>query len=431
MEKSVIEKIIEIKNHPEFIEIKREFAKKTIFSIVKIRDKENAHSDFLAWLFDADETHSLQKEPLIKLLDLLLLVDKDNKAAQNLLSLIKKENGAKISVEREHPVLCENKKRLIDIFFSVEYGGEKYSVIIENKLLSRESKEQTEDLANANDFANDKNTLYVFLRLPGEPEAKSKKFINIDYGQLCKNVIDPLAKSYGISGGAKLILEDYIATLSIPTADDDSFIGFPQSRFKKGGLLKKLDELLKSFAKDENGAEKDPEKKYFEDFLSEHKSVIRAFIRGEKQAGIKKPQAYKDIEEFFGGTASARIIAQGAFFALIGKVLEQDPNEIADIIKKFSKTDKSINNYSVLCKSPEEEGLGARYIRKTLEEDLRQYFADSSKMELLCDLASYHFSNDWYRNKKLNNFCELCSNYSEPKTKAPAKRRRSLRARRV
>ena len=175
----LIKKIIVIKNDPNFVSIKRDFEKKSLFNVLKIDNDENLHSNFLAWLFDLRETHELQQEPLLKLLDLLLLnaLEQNDTYIKNNIHELKGFNTY-IENIRGLQELLKSKKNIenIDVIreFSIKNGRidikisiENYNIIIENKIRSTESEGQTEKYINADEFkGRNIRNIFVLLHLP-------------------------------------------------------------------------------------------------------------------------------------------------------------------------------------------------------------------------------------------------------------------------
>lgn len=406
----LIKKIIVIKNDPNFVSIKRDFEKKSLFNVLKIDNDENLHSNFLAWLFDPRETHELQQEPLLKLLDLLLL----NALKQNdtyignirgLQELLKsKKNIENIDVIREFSI----KNGRIDIKISIE----NYNIIIENKIRSSESKGQTEKYINADEFKGKLN-IYVFLRLPGTDKAKSQDFINVDYKELCQNVIIPLAELFSKNVRTKLFLDDYITTLTIPSPNDDSLIGYLKGFNEiKGQLHDILSSINDSINKNKDYIEKES---FIKDFIEEHKSIIREFIKNEDK--------YDSIKEHLGATISARVKAQYILFELIDKIIikNADKKSCEEILGKLldDLIDTTYNVYQVLSKEPRKDKGYNRYITKPLinelnkyleENDLNKYLEDKDKLEKVKEIGNCYITNNWTQ-KNVEDFKKYCDNF--------------------
>lgn len=204
--------------------IKKKYTTKSLPEILNVGRKEMNHSAFIAWLLDPNEAHELGDIPLKNFFEILVKRDKQQDLSrhnncqkyspQGLLNPT--FNNIKLTVERT----TEKKDNgRVDIVVEGEINGEKFGLIIENKVYSTEQNKQTETYFNTYNDKYDR-CFFVYLTplsaheidsLQG-PECACKDFIQINYQDILDKILLPSLKER-ISSRIKIIIEEYINCL--------------------------------------------------------------------------------------------------------------------------------------------------------------------------------------------------------------------------
>ena len=146
-----------------------------IFNILKLENKETAHSDMLAYLFNPYENHYL-KESMIN--ELFKHLSKKDANYINLLLL----DYSDLDVYREYTI--DNGRR-IDILLISKRN--KVVILIENKIWSGEGDNQLEDYKRYIDEKySDYNRIFLYLTPEKERKEKYKGYIHITYNTIYK-----------------------------------------------------------------------------------------------------------------------------------------------------------------------------------------------------------------------------------------------------
>ncbi len=237
--------IIKFNNDINVQKLESLYSSKSFPEIMGVSRKELMHSNFIAWILNEDESHSLGKFPLQKFLELLVILTKEKqqqKYKELFDSLIVSDYELlNIKVEIEKPI--KNVGR-IDIYVesNIVYAGKENTlrIIIENKLGTKEHSDQTLKYHKyfESNKTEDEINLYVFLTpISGielveleEPECSSKDFIQINYQSLVDFLFEPIIKT-NISDKTKIIIKEYLQSLSQPTIDKD------EDEFKQGLIM--------------------------------------------------------------------------------------------------------------------------------------------------------------------------------------------------
>lgn len=205
----------------------------SMMEILGVDRDENAHSNFLAWLFGNEVTG---KEACR-----LLLKSINNKEVSSPI-LVKK-------VIREYFIQHDNQKGRIDIMIEYNEGETGKRIIIENKVLSTEHNKQTELYYKV--FEKEAaTTSFVFLTMSGA-ETECDKFKIISYQDLLDKVLIPLTTK--ISDIYTLLrIADYIKALGIRYSQDEVMAVDPYFRRLINQLWEENKELFKRFAEVNN-----------------------------------------------------------------------------------------------------------------------------------------------------------------------------------
>lgn len=167
------EKIRNLLLSNDFKKIKKFKYSLNLFNILKLENKETAHSDMLAYLFNPYENHYL-KESMIN--ELIKQLSKKDANYINLLLL----DYSDLEVYREYTI--DNGRRLDILLIS---KTNKVVILIENKIWSGEGDNQLEDYKDFidNQF-NNYNKVFLYLTLEKERKEKYKGYIHINYNNI-------------------------------------------------------------------------------------------------------------------------------------------------------------------------------------------------------------------------------------------------------
>ena len=215
-------------------QLKSYYGSKTYFDILGVGRKETSHSSFIAWILDPQENHGLKEYCIRRFLEIIV----SSKFFNN--SILENEivdhviTGSyeiiKSFVKTEKSI---DKNSRIDIYIELEAlinsKINKLRIIIENKVKSRESNDQTQKyyeyyLNNVDEYKN----IFVYLTPISsidllelyEPECACKKYIQINYQMIVDYILDN-ANQQNIENNIKYIIDNYIRTLSQPFFTDD------------------------------------------------------------------------------------------------------------------------------------------------------------------------------------------------------------------
>lgn len=258
---SVEEMISSFNRCSSYLELMRYYSKNSSMEIYGISRRENSHSAFLAWLLDPKTNGDLGNTPVSLLLSSIPIVKSyseqvvclENKYPDVWRKLI--SSNFEINVHEVRTEKIIDNQRRIDIFISGEIvindQRRKINIIIENKVLSKEGKDQTTDYCDwLYSTHKDDINICFFLNPMTEvlfsslkvPNCKSDNFISISYQFLVDTVLDPLLKISN-SEHIKNFLCDYLRSLTINTLE----IAMENKEERLMALSENERELLKDF----------------------------------------------------------------------------------------------------------------------------------------------------------------------------------------
>lgn len=312
--------ILEFNKNPENQKLINYYTSKSFFEILSKPRSETVHSSFLAWILKGKDfsTGDLDS-PVMGLLDIIsekMLGKTTNKNFQTEGSkqsdekdesenndggtnndkfpdeLLKNvlSRSATVTVDKADTELSPDKKttaksKRLDIVLNCtvkdSQNNIKLLIVIENKIYSPEgeikqvdgtSEYQTETyfkaVSNNSDYAGYKK-IYIYLTPDGAEDPKCEHFIHITYQDIMDRILDPLSKSSKLSDKTKVLIQDYIKTLSVPAFTEDgngnkkttySVLAVGTEEQKKlinfATTNKDLIELLKSLYSEQKGTKK-------------------------------------------------------------------------------------------------------------------------------------------------------------------------------
>lgn len=273
--------LIEFNQDQQFIELRERYSTRSFLEIMSVERSENRHSSFLAWLLEAkDFAVNVKDHPIVHLLDIAIRrlgeqgekIEKENDAAETKCDAITGSNGIKnivlsrdikdINIEEittekavkdvTSELYKDNIQDRIDIYIKCKLktvnslSSKEITIIIENKVGSNEGQEKNDNKPNADSSSGWKEyckkkqteryymachghqTIFIFLT-PGKDkrviEAQDKHFINITYQDILDEIIEPLLANQNISSRIRVLLEEYVLSLSLPgiyTGNEDN-----------------------------------------------------------------------------------------------------------------------------------------------------------------------------------------------------------------
>lgn len=276
--------LIEFNQNQQFIELRERYSTRSFLEIMSVERSENRHSSFLAWLLEAkDFAVNIKDHPIVHLLDIAIrrlgdqgekineevkcdaitgqdgikniVLSRDIKAID--IEEVKTEKAVKdVAITEKVKSYKESIQDRIDIYIkcklrtSVFPDGKEITIIIENKVGSTEGQEKNYNKWNNNSSQDWKkycqkkqteryytachsnNTIFLFLTSgvdKGENivKAKDSHFISITYQDVLDEIIEPLLVNQNLSSRVRVLLEEYVLSLSLPgiyTGDEDNNI---------------------------------------------------------------------------------------------------------------------------------------------------------------------------------------------------------------
>lgn len=238
----------------------RYFSEKSMMEILGVDRDENAHSNFLAWLFENEITgkeacrlliellkRKAEKEVTIPIVFSNLRITNVKVIREDFVCSRYTKDGKKISKSDDND--GQDVKGRADLLICIN-NGEAY-IVIENKVLSEEeckwcsTKEKPGELPKKEDIKDvvkeslwqaqfyenyysalepykDK-TLFAFLTLPGKEKAKNCSFIHVTYQDIMDSILVPVLGRLALSNHPteETQIKDYIKALGIRYSQDE------------------------------------------------------------------------------------------------------------------------------------------------------------------------------------------------------------------
>ena len=211
------------------------YGTKSIGEIFGVSRKELAHSNFIAWLLNNQESHRLGDFPFIKFLEILVLSCRGQQS-ENYKELFDAIITGDFSVTDYRTVTEKSITGVgrVDILIEadIEFLGKSKSlrVVIENKVATGEHSDQTTKYFEYYEGLQSENwiNIYVFLTpLSGielseleEPECTCKQYIQTNYQNLVDYLFEPIL-NMDAPEKTKSIIREYLQTLSQPAQSEE------------------------------------------------------------------------------------------------------------------------------------------------------------------------------------------------------------------
>lgn len=217
--KDLVKNVNALINDKKFLTLKSLQSKSNLFEIVAASHTEMWHSAFIKWILDPNSSLGLGTYPLRRFLYMVLYEGKKINPNPSLKTLdLSVIEGNQLNLEDmifQTEFTDKNLKGRIDI---IGMNDETIRLTIENKVSSKESSEQTIKYQkyleqSAQNFQYD---IMVFLSPDDKKEPSSKEFIQVNYQQLCDQVLKPCLEHPEINNENKFLILQYLSNLRKP-----------------------------------------------------------------------------------------------------------------------------------------------------------------------------------------------------------------------
>lgn len=191
-DKNIIEQILDFKNSIEWINFENYYNKTSFMEQLDLYRFEDAHTNFLASLFDAQkDVYNLKDYPLRLLIELLALKDKENKYFEQSDFLLGNYELSDIVVETQKYI---QPRERIDLLIKFNLNDVPHLILIENKYIySVETREQCKRYRKIieEDYKQYDKKFYVFLSLEQNPIISDDHYTKITYQEIIDKVLFP------------------------------------------------------------------------------------------------------------------------------------------------------------------------------------------------------------------------------------------------
>ena len=228
--------IIKFKNDVVSQRLENYYGTKSLGEIFGVSRKELVHSNFIAWLLSDQESHNLGNYPFKKFLEMLVLSSKATQAETHK-SFFDSIITGDLTVDDLQITTEKNIKSVgrIDILVEAEIvyfeTVKRLRVVVENKVITKEHGDQTTKYYDYYEGLAERDCInvYVFLTpISGidlsdleEPECSCKEYIHTNYQNLVDYLLEPILNK-DISNKTRVVIEEYLQTLSQPTQDEEN-----------------------------------------------------------------------------------------------------------------------------------------------------------------------------------------------------------------
>ena len=181
-----------------------------IFDVLKIKKTEIRHSNFLAWLMNPNESHSLGTT-FIKLFLKHIIKNYRDSISLNIFDLDDMDL---------HDLVVLREDNNIDILAYSEQS--KFVLCIENKVMSDEHDNQLQkyfDDVN-NRFINFDKKLFMYLTLHGDESSDTEHWLSISYEEIYY-ILKNIYEEENIDDKVKIYLNDYLTVLGDEFMEND------------------------------------------------------------------------------------------------------------------------------------------------------------------------------------------------------------------
>lgn len=213
-------------NNPELEELSAKLQVFNVFRTLKVEQAEIRHSNVLAWLLDPSESHGLSDIVLRRILSNILLESNTN---------IKGISAAQVELMRFDSIEVRREWKNIDIV--IVDRDNKFVVLIENKIYSKESKGQlAKYLKILNDEFPSLKKLPIFLTLMGDEveDEQADDYCLYSYSQVL-TVLGQIfsQRTSQLAEPVAIFLRQYIDILRKLTMQDEKLVDLCKTIYRK------------------------------------------------------------------------------------------------------------------------------------------------------------------------------------------------------
>lgn len=204
---------------PDFLLLQESFDKESLFQLLGFGHRETMHSAFISWLISPTSSLSLGLFPLKRFLYYICEENVGNVITDIDFDLIESDalglERMEVFTEYSESAVDPETNSKLNARFDLYVVNDLVRIIIENKVLSRENKDQTETYTKILNNLDNPYTynLKVFLSPDATVKPKCPEFFQVDYQGLYDFVIVPCLTHPEISMENKNILEQYVHNL--------------------------------------------------------------------------------------------------------------------------------------------------------------------------------------------------------------------------
>lgn len=174
------------------------------FEITGMVSKEIKHSNFLAWLFNANANHGIGDKFIRKFMQKVMKENQGSKAINSDILHLSLLDYDTFMIKREW--------KNIDIFMVSD--EEKYTITIENKIYASERQNQTLDYrSKVEPIYKGYTNIYIFLTIDGLQAQDSEYWCNANYYMVVEAIDEILKENPNLSDDVKLLLKNYVSML--------------------------------------------------------------------------------------------------------------------------------------------------------------------------------------------------------------------------
>lgn len=218
-EKELKTQLNKLISDPDFLCLQESFEKESLFQLLGFGHRETMHSSFISWLLSPMSSLNLGTFPLKRF---LYYISEENVLSKKTifdfdliesdsLQLEELEVATEVAASAVIPETNQELRARFDLYMT----NDLVRIIVENKVLARENKDQTETYTKILKHMDDsyQYEIKVFLSPDATVKPNCPEFIQVDYQGLYDFVILPCLNHPKISTANKNILGEYIHNL--------------------------------------------------------------------------------------------------------------------------------------------------------------------------------------------------------------------------
>ncbi|MDQ3131179.1 MAG: PD-(D/E)XK nuclease family protein, partial [Acidobacteriota bacterium] len=200
-----------------------------LMEILGVAHRELQHSNFLAWLFNPNESHNLGDFAIKEFIKLYYRENQfEDLGLQTKLSVFDfvHLDFDDLEIKREH--------KNIDLILLSKRN--EFCIVIENKIYSTEGKGQLKKYRNwiESEFPTLKYKIYIFLSLFEQEisEEEQDYYLRLDYTHIVK-LIEQIVQTRNLADESKFVFEQYLKTLKSMLNQNEEIELIAQNLYKK------------------------------------------------------------------------------------------------------------------------------------------------------------------------------------------------------